>query len=75
MSDKMCEPTPKCLHTTRMGSFVAFSADRQPSHHDSNIKSTVELETKVHTKVRNHGEGPLLDLLLVNCAYLRTLTL
>ena len=29
----------------------------------------VELQTKVHTKVRNHEEGPYLDLLLVESAY------
>ena len=29
---------------------------------------TVELQTKVHTKVRNHGEGPYKGLLLVESA-------
>ena len=29
----------------------------------------VELQTKVHTKVRNHEEGSYLDLLLVESAY------
>ena len=41
MADKMCEPTPKCLHTTRMGSFVAFSAD------SLRTTTTIELEKKV----------------------------
>ena len=31
----------------------------------------LELETKVHTKVRNHGEGPYEGLLLVESAYQR----
>ena len=30
---------------------------------------TLELETKVHTKVRNHREGPFYGLLLVESAY------
>ena len=29
----------------------------------------VELETEVHTKVRNHGEGPYKGLLLVESGY------
>ena len=31
----------------------------------------VELQTKVHTKVRNHGEGPYLGLVLVESGYYR----
>ena len=31
----------------------------------------VELETKVHPKLRNHGEGPYLGLLLVESGYYR----
>ena len=30
---------------------------------------TLELETKVHTKVRNHKEDPIWNLLLVKSAY------
>ena len=30
---------------------------------------TLELETKVHTKVRNHKEDPICGLLLVKSAY------
>ena len=33
------------------------------------IMAGVELETKVHPKVRNHGEGPYEGLLLVESAY------
>ena len=32
---------------------------------------TLELETKVHPKVRNHGEGPYYGLLLVESGYYR----
>ena len=31
----------------------------------------LELETKVHRKVRNHGEGPYLSLLLIESGYYR----
>ena len=31
----------------------------------------LELEAKVHPKVRNHGEGPYLGLLLVESGYYR----
>ena len=33
--------------------------------------SQVELEMKVHMKVRNHGEGPYQGLLLVESGYYR----
>ena len=34
-------------------------------------QSQVEFETKVHQKVRNHGEGPYQGLLLVESGYYR----
>ena len=38
---------------------------------DSSRLSLLELQTKVHTKVRNHGEGPYYGLLLVKSGYYR----
>ena len=37
-------------------------------HHGT---TALELETKVHPKVRNHGEGPYQGLLLVESGYYR----
>ena len=54
MSDKMCEPTPKCLHTTRMlhslqtdSLRTTTTATSTPRHHNSNTSLlTVGLLTK-----------------------------
>ena len=55
--------TSRCVHHVTRG--LAVMLLLPATVRDCQGWGILELETKVHPKVRNHGEGPYLDLLLI----------